>query len=61
MTFKHFILQHVTAYWPCVFRGGVETWPALALWQNETLLAETLRTTKIMTSLSSNGQVVKSF
>jgi len=55
MAFKDFILHHVTAYWPCVFRAAVKTWPALTLWQNETHIAESLGATKLMTSMSANG------
>ena len=42
MPFKDFITQHITAYWPCVFREAVVSWPALTLWANRTVLSEKL-------------------
>jgi|LauGreDrversion4_2_1035121.scaffolds.fasta_scaffold3014928_1 hypothetical protein len=38
MTFKDFIVQHITTYWPVVFREAAVSWPALALWTNSTAL-----------------------
>ena len=33
MTWKEFMVEHLTSYWPGVFRGLVQEWPLYSKWQ----------------------------
>jgi hypothetical protein len=35
LTLKEFMVNHVTAYWPGVFRGHAVEMPAYSRWQND--------------------------
>lgn len=50
MSLKDFMVNHITAYWPCVFRGLASNWPAAQNWK--TNFSEALGDDKLKVSFA---------
>jgi hypothetical protein len=61
MTLKDFLVDHVTNYWPCVFRELANKWPASQKWNSSKYLAETSGFETVMVDRSSNREAIPSF
>jgi hypothetical protein len=61
MTLKDFMVTHVTNYWPGVFRGLTQDWPAFTKWQNEQYFVAKAGFDMILVDTSKKGEVIPSF
>ena len=59
MPLKDFMINHVTAYWPCVFRTLANEWPAIVAWQNDAYLVDKLPLFQV--SETKNGEITAPF
>ena len=61
LTLKEFMVNHITAYWPAVFRGHASEMPAYSKWHSDQYLAKAAGFENVIVDTSVRGEIVPPF
>lgn len=61
ISFKNFMIDHITNYWPCVFREIANEWPAVKKWSDPEYLKKLFGQEKMLVGKINSGEITPYF